>query len=108
LTCGRWCKAVWRHLSGLEFWFTPPPGAVVPQPSRERMVLLLIGVVFCMVLGIGALVSWGAALLPWAVPYPVRLLATIMLEVPLLTYLVMPRLTRYLAHWIYRHPAAVV
>jgi uncharacterized protein len=60
--------AVWQHLTGLEFWFTPPPGTVVPQPSRERMVLLLI---------------------------------TIALEVPLLTYVVMPRLTRRLAHWIY-------
>jgi uncharacterized protein len=96
--------AVWQQLTGLEFWFTPPPGTVVPQPSRERMVLLLIGVVFCMVLGIGALVSWAAALLPFEVPYPARLLATIAIEVPLLTYLVMPRLTSRLATWIYPHP----
>lgn len=26
--------AAWRQLTGLEFWFTPPPGTVVPQPSR--------------------------------------------------------------------------
>ncbi len=96
--------AVWQQLSGLEFWFTPPPGTVVPQPSRERMVLLLIGVVFCMVLGIGALVSALADALPWSVPYPARLLATIAIEVPLLTYVVMPRLTRHLAFWIYPHP----
>jgi uncharacterized protein len=99
--------AVWQHLSGLEFWFTPPPGTLVPQPSRERMVLLLIGVVFCMVLGIGALVSYLAALLPWNPPYPLRLLATIAVEVPLLTYIVMPRLTRHLAPWIYPHPPKV-
>ena len=29
--------AAWRQLTGLEFWFTPPPGTVVPQPSRPRM-----------------------------------------------------------------------
>jgi uncharacterized protein len=99
--------AAWQQLTGLEFWFTPPPGTVVPQPSRERMVMLLIGVVFFMVLGIGGLVSWLAAQLPWDLPYPLRLLVTIALEVPLLTYLVMPRLTRHLASWIYPHPARV-
>jgi uncharacterized protein len=93
--------AVWQHLSGLEFWFTPPPGTVVPQPSRERMVLLLIGVVFCMVLAISTLVSAVTAWLPWTLPFPLLLLITIALEVPLLTYVVMPRLTRRLAHWIY-------
>jgi uncharacterized protein len=99
--------AAWQQLTGLEFWFTPPPGTVVPQPSRERMVVLLIGVVFFMVLGIGGLVSWLAAQLPWVLPYPLRLLATIAMEVPLLTYVVMPRLTRHLAHWIYPHPPRV-
>jgi uncharacterized protein len=99
--------AVWQRMTGLEFWFTPPPGTVVPQPSRERMVLLLIGVVFCMVLGIGGLVNGLAAQLPWPVPYPARLLLTIAIEVPVLTYVVMPRLTRTLAHWIYPHPVRV-
>ena len=28
--------AVWNRLTGLEFWFTPPAGTVVPQPSRFR------------------------------------------------------------------------
>src|SRR4051812_3932222 len=29
--------AVWSKLTGLELWFTPPPGTVMPQPSRLRM-----------------------------------------------------------------------
>jgi uncharacterized protein len=34
-------------------------------------------------------------------PYPVRLAITITIEVFLMTYLIMPRLTRSLAAWIY-------
>jgi uncharacterized protein len=93
--------AVWQRLTGLEFWFTPPPGTVVPQPSRSRMALLMIVVVFGLVLGIGTLVNALAARLPVAPPYPLRLLLTITIEVLLMTYWLMPRLTRHLAGWIY-------
>lgn len=93
--------AVWQRLTGLEFWFTPPPGTVVPQPSRPRMALLMIVVVFGLVLSIGTLVNAAAALLPVVLPYPVRLLATITIEVLLMTYWLMPQITRRLARWIY-------
>jgi uncharacterized protein len=93
--------AVWQRLTGLEFWFTPPPGTVVPQPSRPRMALLMIAVVFGLVLSIGTLVNAAAEMLPVVLPYPVRLLATIIIEVLLMTYWLMPQLTRCLARWIY-------
>jgi len=93
--------AVWQELTGLEFWFTPPPGTVVPQPSRPRMALLMIVVVFTLVLSLGALVNALAALSPWPLPYAVRLLITITVEVLLMTYWLMPQLTRRLARWIY-------
>jgi hypothetical protein len=35
------------------------------------------------------------------VPYPLRLLLTITIEVLLMTYWLMPQLTRRLARWIY-------
>jgi uncharacterized protein len=92
--------AVWRKLTGLELWFTPPPGTVVPQPSRFRMALLLIAVVYGLVLSIGQLV----ALVLSSAPFQLRLLVTITLEVFLMTYAVMPRLTRWLARWIYPAP----
>jgi uncharacterized protein len=98
--------AAWQHLTGLEFWFTPPPGTVVPQPSRPRMALLMIVVVFSLVLTIGAAVNAAAGLLPVPVPYPARLLLTISIEVLLMTYWLMPLLTRRLARWIY--PARAV
>lgn len=97
--------AVWQRLTGLEFWFTPPAGTVVPQPSRPRMVLLMTAVVFILVLSIGALVNAGfdalAAQTAWVVPRPARLLVTIAIEVVLMTYWLMPVITRRLAFWIY-------
>jgi len=89
--------AVWSRLTGLELWFTPPPGTVIPQPSRLRMAVVMIVVVYGLVLSIGQLV---AAVLASA-PGPVRLLVTIVIEVFLMTYVLMPRLTRLLAKWIY-------
>jgi len=93
--------AVWQTMTGLEFWFTPPPGTQVPVPSRPRMALLMIGVVFALVLSIGTIVNIAADRLPFALPGPVRLLTTITVEVLLMTYWLMPRLTRALAPWIY-------
>jgi hypothetical protein len=93
--------AAWRRLTGLEFWFTPPPGTVVPQPSRARMALVMIAVVFTLVLVIGTAVNAAFALLPFDTPYPLRLLFTITIEVLLMTYWLMPQITRRLARWIY-------
>ncbi|MBX2818119.1 MAG: antibiotic biosynthesis monooxygenase [Rhodothermaceae bacterium] len=89
--------AIWERMTGLEFWFSPPPDTKVPQPSPFRMAILLIIVVYGLVLSIGWLV--GQVLITW--PYPLRLLVTIAIEVFLMTYLLMPRLTRWLARWIY-------
>jgi antibiotic biosynthesis monooxygenase (ABM) superfamily enzyme len=89
--------AAWAEHTGLEFWFSPPAGTVVPQPVRWRMALVMVGVVYALVALIGGAV---AALLP-GLPAPLRLLLTIALEVALLTWWLMPRLTRWLAPWIY-------
>jgi antibiotic biosynthesis monooxygenase (ABM) superfamily enzyme len=92
--------ATWRQLTGLELWFTPPAGTAVPQPSRARMALVMIAVVYGLVLSIGQLV----ALTFSSAPPRLRLLVTITLEVLLMTYVLMPRLTRWLARWIYPAP----
>lgn len=90
----------WRELTGLEFWFGPPAGAVVPQPVRWRMALVMVAVVYGLVLGIGSLVA--LALQGW--PGWLRLLVTIVIEVALMTWWLMPRLTRWLAPWIFPRP----
>jgi antibiotic biosynthesis monooxygenase (ABM) superfamily enzyme len=89
--------AAWRQMTGLELWFEPPAGTVVPQPSRFRMALVMIVVVYGLVLSLGTLV---ARVLGGA-PAPLRLLVTIVIEVFLMTYVLMPRITRGLSGWIY-------
>jgi hypothetical protein len=89
--------AVWKKMTGLEFWFTPPRGTVVPQPSRWRMALLMIAVVFGLVVSIGKLVGLAMG----GAPQPLRLLVTIIIEVFLMTYVLMPHITRWLAKLIY-------
>ena len=89
--------AVWQKMTGLEFWFTPPAGTVVAQPSPHRMALLLIAVVFVLVLILTTIANQIVG--GW--PFPLRALITTTVQVLLMTYLVMPRLTRLLAPWIY-------
>jgi antibiotic biosynthesis monooxygenase (ABM) superfamily enzyme len=90
--------AIWKKFSGLEFWFSPPKGSIVPQPSRFRMALVMIVVVYGLVISIGQLV---AMLVGDVIPSYVRLFITISIEIFLMTFILMPRLTKLLAKWIY-------
>lgn len=87
----------WERLTGLEVWFQAPPGAVVPQPSRARMALLVIGVVYLLVLTLGAVVP---LLLPGA-PLRLRQFVMVVAQVLIMTYVVMPRLARWFARFVY-------
>lgn len=89
--------AIWDRMTGLELWFEPPSGTQVPQPSPHRMTLVLIAVVFCLVLALS--VSLEPVIGHW--PRAPNLLLTVTLQVGLMTYIIMPRLTRVLARWIY-------
>ncbi|MCA9563274.1 MAG: antibiotic biosynthesis monooxygenase [Myxococcales bacterium] len=89
--------AVWKRYTGCEFWFAPPAGAPVPQPSRFRMAVLLTIVVFSLVVPLGALFDF---LLPF-LPKMARIFVSIASEIFLMTYVLMPYLTRHLTRWIY-------
>jgi len=93
---------VFRHSTGLELWFTPPAGTVVATATRWRMALLMIVVIYALVLILGRGVN---AALPGQ-PFELRLGVTIAVEVTLMTYLVMPWVTRKLARWIYPRATA--
>ena len=99
--------AAWERLTGLEFWFSAPPGTVVPQPSRPRMALVMVVMVFTLVLLIGTAVNHAFAALPFETPAALRLLVTIALEVVLMTWWLMPLVTHRLARWIYPQRRAV-
>lgn len=89
--------ADWETHTGLEFWFDPPPGTVVPQPIRWRMAVVLGVVVYVLVLGFGAVAS--ALIGDW--PMPLRLALVITVEIALMTYVLLPRITSALSGWIY-------
>jgi antibiotic biosynthesis monooxygenase (ABM) superfamily enzyme len=61
------------------------------------MALVMVAVVYGLVVSIGQLAALGMS----PAPQPLRLLVTITIEVLLMTYVLMPRLTRWLARWIY-------
>jgi uncharacterized protein len=90
-------EAAWQRQTGLEVWFDPPPGAMTLQPSPHRMVIVLTIVVFFLVILLNAVLepltkSW---------PYALRILAVVVVQVVLMTYLIMPRLTPLIARFIY-------
>ncbi len=87
-----------RKVTGLEFWFDLPEVPVHAQPSPHRMALTLIVVVFLLLLAINLTLAPILDPLHW-IP---RLLVVVMLQVLLLTYVVMPRVTRLLRPWLFR------
>jgi len=93
--------AEWQRVTGFELWFQPPPGIVALQPSRARMAVLMTVVVFVLVLTIGLAITALTTRSSPSLAYPVRLLVTVAIQVTIMTYWLMPYLTRRLAGWIY-------
>lgn len=89
--------AAWDTHTGLEFWFDPPPGTAIPQPVRWRMALVLGVVVYLLVLIFGTV----AAATIGDLPAPLRLAIVIAVEITIMTYVLLPRITRALSNWIY-------
>lgn len=93
----------WERMTGLEFWFDPPRGTLVPQPSPARMALVLIAVVFALVLILN--LALGPLIAGW--PLALRLLLTVALQVGLMTFVIMPWLTPRIARFIYPRTATL-
>jgi antibiotic biosynthesis monooxygenase (ABM) superfamily enzyme len=83
--------------TGLEHWFTLPASATL-MPPRYKMALLTWMAIFPLILGFSTLVLPYLAGLPWPVP---TALTSAML-VLLMTYVVMPRVTRLFMPWLTR------
>lgn len=84
-------------LTGLEHWFTLPDLPAAAPPPRHKMALLTWIAIFPLVLVIG-----GALEAPLAgAPRAFRTLLMTGLLVLLMTYIVMPRLTRLCARWLF-------
>lgn len=86
-----------QTLTGLETWFTLPKQPLKAPPPRYKMVLVTWFGVFVTLVVVSRLLS------PLLSGLPILLnqLITTGLVVVLLTYVIMPRLTRLLQRWLY-------
>jgi len=84
-------------VTGLESWFTLPaqPGATPPPPYKMALLtwLAIFPLITAIVARTGPLVG--------GLPLVLRLGITTALTVPLMTWVVMPRVTRLLRGWLY-------
>jgi antibiotic biosynthesis monooxygenase (ABM) superfamily enzyme len=85
-------------VTGLETWFTLPDQPAVPPPPPYKMALVTWITIFPL---ITAIVAITGPLLE-GLPLAVRLGITTALAVPLMTWVVMPRVTRLLRGWLFR------
>ncbi len=84
-------------LTGLETWFTRPSRPGEPAPPRYKMVVVTWLAVYPLITLI--LVLFGPVL--GLLPMLVRTLVLTVLMVTLMTYVIMPRMTRLFSFWLY-------
>ncbi|PSB51715.1 antibiotic biosynthesis monooxygenase [Chamaesiphon polymorphus] len=87
----------YQRLTGLETWFTLPSGGAIVPPPRYKMVIITWLVIFPLINIIPPFLNNLLA------PLPVLLRSAIgaILMVSLMTYIVMPRMTKLFAKWLY-------
>jgi antibiotic biosynthesis monooxygenase (ABM) superfamily enzyme len=95
-------QPTFEELTGLETWFTLPGASVIhPLPRWKMIVLTILGIY-----PTSTLVN--AVLKPYveAWPWPLPGVPVVLVMVPLLTFVVMPLLTRCFRFWLYPSGAA--
>jgi antibiotic biosynthesis monooxygenase (ABM) superfamily enzyme len=84
-------------LSGLETWFTLPAKPGQLPPPRYKMAIMSVGVVYPLSFGLNALLRPALSDLP----APLASLLLTVLMVALMTWVVMPRVTRLFQRWLF-------
>ena len=89
-----------KTVTGLEFWFHPGPGQ---KPARRyKQALVTLSVIFPLTLFVPRGVQWLAGWVPALHDTYLSHFATSAIVVALMTYVLMPRITRRVAGWLYR------
>lgn len=91
-------EATRKHVTGLEFWFDLPSVPVAAKPVQYKMAMTLAVVVYSMVMLLSTIL--GPLIRDW--PFWGKLLVVVPIQVTLMTYVVMPRVTQLLKHWLFR------
>ena len=84
-------------LTGLEGWFQLPKQAGPAAPKRYKQALLIWVGVMIVSLGVH---PWLAPVLQY-LPWLLRLAVSVAITVALLSYIIMPRLTRWFKRWLF-------
>ena len=93
-----------QKLTGLEFWFTPyskknSHSMPLNSPHRYKMVIVTIPVIALLLLTLVPQIHFiGESL---SIPYSIRFVIAIAIMVLLMTYFIMPLLTRVLRPWLF-------
>jgi len=87
-----------HRLSGLEYWFTLPDYGESEVPPRLKMAFVTWLALFPVVLLVQPVLSRLLGMLPWWVQ--IMIMAAVM--VALMTWLVMPFMTRLFKSWLYK------
>ena len=87
-----------RYEEGIEFWFSAPQTSTVVPPKKWKMALLTWLVIYPSVLGLSTLAG---ILLDFAPTY-LRIMAVSLTLVPLMTYVIMPQVTKAFAGWLFK------
>ena len=96
-----------QKMTGLEFWFTPyfkdeisSPLIPLQPPPRYKMVIVTIPVISILLLTLVPQIHFMIEMLE--IPFPIRLVNAITITVLLMTYVIMPLLTKLLKPWLFK------
>lgn len=89
-----------QKLTGLECWFTPPPGTVAPAPPpKHKMAVVVMLALYPLLLTLHVLLGPVFSLFPF--PHFIQMLITVIIAVLIMTFFLMPLMTRLFAKWLY-------
>jgi antibiotic biosynthesis monooxygenase (ABM) superfamily enzyme len=95
-----------QKMTGLEFWFTPyfndesSPMIPLHPPPRYKMVIVTIPVISILLLTLVPQIHFLTEML--SIPFPIRLVIALTITVLLMTYVIMPLLTKLLKPWLFK------
>ncbi|HSF50324.1 MAG TPA: hypothetical protein VLA74_06140 [Nitrososphaeraceae archaeon] len=95
-----------QKMTGLEFWFTPyfkdesSPMIPIQPPPRYKMVIVTIPVISILLLTLVPQIHFLTEML--SIPFPIRLVIALTITVLLMTYVIMPTLTKLLKPWLFK------
>ena len=95
-----------QKMTGLEFWFTPyfkdesSPMIPLHPPPRYKMVIVTIPVISILLLTLVPQIHFLTEML--SIPFLIRLVIALTITVLLMTYVIMPLLTRLLKPWLFK------